>query len=306
VPSTMSGANRLAVLLLSRSGIPTQLSEVAMSRFTIADDSNCDAVSSSGVDDRLRRPGRDGAAVGWATPQPGGGAVAEPEQPFASSEETMAAFARQPLCGQGRALSLARLELVMGRREGIRFWDAYSGRSWINCHCNGGVFNLGHRHPRVVAALRAAPRRARRRQTITSFPGFRAATGVPALRDDPRPAARPSSLHPGAARSSTSRSRPRAAPPAGSGWCRRWAAITATPGSPWPAGDPEYRDPFGPNLPGFVQVPFGDLDALAAVVDHDTAAVLLEPIPGHPRHAAAAAGLPDVGRRALPASGAPS
>jgi acetylornithine/succinyldiaminopimelate/putrescine aminotransferase len=45
------------------------------------------------------------------------------------------------------------------------------------------------------------------------------------------------------------------------------------------AGDPEYRDPFGPNLPGFVQVPFGDLDALAAVVDHDTAAVLLEPIP---------------------------
>jgi acetylornithine/succinyldiaminopimelate/putrescine aminotransferase len=45
------------------------------------------------------------------------------------------------------------------------------------------------------------------------------------------------------------------------------------------AGDSEYRDPFGPNLPGFVQVPFGDLDAIAAVIDHDTAAVLLEPIP---------------------------
>ena len=28
------------------------------------------------------------------------------------------------------------------------------------------------------------------------------------------------------------------------------------------AGDPEYRDPFGPNLPGFTQVPFDDLAAL--------------------------------------------
>ena len=36
------------------------------------------------------------------------------------------------------------------------------------------------------------------------------------------------------------------------------------------AGDGEYRDVFGPNLPGFVQVPFGNLDALAAVVDKDT------------------------------------
>ena len=41
------------------------------------------------------------------------------------------------------------------------------------------------------------------------------------------------------------------------------------------AGDPEYRDPFGPNLPGFTQVPFGDLDALAAAVGDETAAVIL-------------------------------
>jgi acetylornithine/succinyldiaminopimelate/putrescine aminotransferase len=45
------------------------------------------------------------------------------------------------------------------------------------------------------------------------------------------------------------------------------------------AGDPQYRDPFGPNLPGFTQVPFGDLDAMAAAVGDDTAAVILEPIP---------------------------
>jgi len=45
------------------------------------------------------------------------------------------------------------------------------------------------------------------------------------------------------------------------------------------AGDPAYRDAFGPNLAGFTQVPFGDLDAIAAVVGDETAAVLLEPIP---------------------------
>ncbi|MEJ2581812.1 MAG: aminotransferase class III-fold pyridoxal phosphate-dependent enzyme [Acidobacteriota bacterium] len=45
------------------------------------------------------------------------------------------------------------------------------------------------------------------------------------------------------------------------------------------AGDPEFRDPFGPNPPGFVQVPFDDLDALEAAVDDACAAVLLEPIP---------------------------
>ena len=32
-------------------------------------------------------------------------------------------------------------------------------RRWLNCHCNGGVFNLGHRNPRVLArgARRARP-----------------------------------------------------------------------------------------------------------------------------------------------------
>jgi acetylornithine/succinyldiaminopimelate/putrescine aminotransferase len=44
-------------------------------------------------------------------------------------------------------------------------------------------------------------------------------------------------------------------------------------------GDPEYREPFGPNLPGFRQVPFNDLAALTAAVDDATAAVILEPIP---------------------------
>jgi len=46
-------------------------------------------------------------------------------------------------------------------------------------------------------------------------------------------------------------------------------------------GNPEFKDGFGPLLPGFEQVPFGDLDALEAELRReDVALVLLEPVQG--------------------------
>ena len=44
--------------------------------------------------------------------------------------------------------------------------------------------------------------------------------------------------------------------------------------------DPDAHDAFGPYGPGFVQVPFGDAEAIAAAIDENTAAVLIEPIQG--------------------------
>jgi len=45
--------------------------------------------------------------------------------------------------------------------------------------------------------------------------------------------------------------------------------------------DDRHRTPrFGPYTPGFRAVPFGDADALAAAIDENTVAVLLEPNPG--------------------------
>ena len=44
--------------------------------------------------------------------------------------------------------------------------------------------------------------------------------------------------------------------------------------------DPLARDGFGPYTPGFVRVPFGDADALAAALTPRTAAVLIEPVQG--------------------------
>lgn len=44
--------------------------------------------------------------------------------------------------------------------------------------------------------------------------------------------------------------------------------------------DPQARDDFGPYTPGFRTVPFGDVEALAAAIDDDTVAVLIEPVQG--------------------------
>lgn len=54
---------------------------------------------------------------------------------------------------------------------------------------------------------------------------------------------------------------------------RTWAAISAT-------GQPKYHKGFLPLVPGFVHVPYNDLDAMAAVVTDKTCAIMVEPIQG--------------------------
>lgn len=45
-------------------------------------------------------------------------------------------------------------------------------------------------------------------------------------------------------------------------------------------GQAKYLEGFGPKAPGFVQVPFGDLDAVKDAITEETAAILIEPIQG--------------------------
>ena len=45
-------------------------------------------------------------------------------------------------------------------------------------------------------------------------------------------------------------------------------------------GNPKYLKGFGPALPGFVHLPFGDHDALKEAVSDTTAAILVEPVQG--------------------------
>lgn len=54
---------------------------------------------------------------------------------------------------------------------------------------------------------------------------------------------------------------------------RTMGALTAT-------GQPKYHLGLEPLLPGFDYAPFGDLDAVAKLITHETAAIMLEPIQG--------------------------
>ncbi|MGX8708725.1 MAG: aspartate aminotransferase family protein [bacterium] len=44
------------------------------------------------------------------------------------------------------------IDLVMGKREGYRFWDM-DGTEFLDIHLNGGTYNLGHRNPEVIGAM---------------------------------------------------------------------------------------------------------------------------------------------------------
>lgn len=54
---------------------------------------------------------------------------------------------------------------------------------------------------------------------------------------------------------------------------RTYAAMNA-------AGNPAYLKGFGPALPGFVHLPFGDHEVLKQAVDETTAAIIVEPVQG--------------------------
>lgn len=54
---------------------------------------------------------------------------------------------------------------------------------------------------------------------------------------------------------------------------RSYGAINA-------GGNPKYLEGFGPQMEGFDQIAFGDLDALKSTITEETAAILLEPVQG--------------------------
>ncbi len=199
-------------------------------------------------------------------------------QPFADRHLTHDAFAQHVNRGKVSAYAELGLDIVMGDREGSWFHDAFDpDRRWLNCHCNGGVFNLGHRNPRVLDAVR----RGMDHLDVGNHhlvSGWRAelATRLAATTGGRLPGVvfgvgggEAVDLALKVARAHTGRT----------GVVSAVGGYHGHTGLSMAAGDPEYRDPFGPNLPGFTQVPFGDLDALAAAVGDETAAVILEPIP---------------------------
>lgn len=192
-------------------------------------------------------------------------------------EESIAWFRDHVSSGKAAFFAQYGMDFVPGRREGVYLWDVAGEKRLINCHCNGGVFNLGHRHPVIVETLRRAveeldignhhllseQRGALGRRLAELAPGDLPCTtfavgGGEAI-DFALKLARAHTRRPGILS-------------ARGGYHGHTGLALA-------AGDPQYREPFGPMPPGFVQVPFGDVEAAAAAMDGDTAAVILETIP---------------------------
>ena len=64
--------------------------------------------------------------------------------------------------------------------------------------------------------------------------------------------------------------------------------------------EPQYKEGFGPFPAGFQLVEYGNIDALEAAINENTAAFLVEPIQGEGGIIVPPAGLPEGSRRVMP------
>jgi acetylornithine/succinyldiaminopimelate/putrescine aminotransferase len=73
--------------------------------------------------------------------------------PDAPTRDEVLSLAERLVCpDRVRTFGALGAGIVMGSRAGYRIHDV-DGRSWLDLHLNGGVFNLGHRNPELVAVL---------------------------------------------------------------------------------------------------------------------------------------------------------
>ena len=72
---------------------------------------------------------------------------------YASKDEMLEKSARYWNPGKTSFWVESGVDLVIERREGYLLYDV-SGKRLIDMHLNGGTYNLGHRNPEIVAALR--------------------------------------------------------------------------------------------------------------------------------------------------------
>jgi acetylornithine/succinyldiaminopimelate/putrescine aminotransferase len=191
-------------------------------------------------------------------------------------EKIHAMFAGYVSSGKAAFYKQAGIDFILGKRSGLDMFDL-AGKRLINCHCNGGVFNLGHCNPRVIQALRVALEELDiGNHHLISEPrawlGERLAAFSPG---DPN----------GVIFGVSGGEAVDMAIKLARGHTRRPKIISAFggyhghTGCALAAGEEQYSRPFAPLPDGFLQVPFGDADALAASLDDQTAAVIFETIP---------------------------
>jgi putrescine aminotransferase len=164
------------------------------------------------------------------------------------------------------------------RDGGVYTYDNH-GKRYLDCLGGYGIFNVGHRHPKVIAAVKAQldqvclhsqdllnPWSAHlARQLAALAPGdlqysFFCNSGTEAVEG----AIKLARLHTGKSEIISTKNAYHGV---------SLGALSAT-------GRDCFRKPFEPLLKGFKHVPFGDVKAIEEAITKDTAAVILEPIQG--------------------------
>ena len=177
-----------------------------------------------------------------------------------------------------RVMRTAGLDLVEGERSGPWVWDV-DGRRFLDCFTSAGSFNVGRRHPTIIAAAKEAldhldhgnfllcsAQKARLAQRLADItPGDLSCTTFGTGGGEAIDFALK------VARGSTGR--PTIVSTVNGYHGHTGFALSA-------GGRDAFRDPFEPLIPDFRFVPFGDSTALLDAVDATTAAVILEPIQG--------------------------
>ena len=175
----------------------------------------------------------------------------------------------------------ARVPIDMVRGEGTSLWDSH-GRQYLDLFAGFGGSILGHCHPALVtAAAEQAQKLWHVGNTFYTEPQIEFAEALN------RHAFQGQAFfcHSGAEANEAAckLARLRGSQNGGKKWKilsliksfhgRTLAMIAAT-------GNPAYRAGFGPEIPGFINVPPGDFDTLEQAVDDETAGILMEPIQG--------------------------
>lgn len=178
--------------------------------------------------------------------------------------------------------TFSRAPLRFERGEGV-WLITESGERYLDFAAGVAVNSLGHAHPHLVEAIKAQAEKVWHLSNLYEIPGqeklakrltdatfadkaFFTNSGAEALECAIKTARRYhySKGHPEKFRIVTFE---------GAFHGRTLATIAA-------GGQAKYLEGFGPKVEGFDQVPFGDLEALKAVITSETAALLIEPVQG--------------------------
>jgi len=192
-------------------------------------------------------------------------------------QEVLQQFARSVSSGKVEFFQSIGIGFVLGDRKGPYLTDISGGKQLFDCHCNGGVFNLGHRNPKIIQTLIASLEELDiGNHHLISEQRAALATRLAEL----APGDLPYSVFGVGGGEAVD-----LAIKIARGYTKRETIISARgayhghTGYALAAGDEKYRAPFGPPAHGFLQAPFNDIKALREVVDENTAAIILETVP---------------------------